>query len=88
VVEASHGELSLQGPLTAITAELVGVIANLALFFAGPLLWPQGAIGPFDFPALALILLACWLLIAHRWSVLRLIAVAALVGALITPLRS
>lgn len=64
------------------------MIADLALCFAGHVLWPQGVIGPFDARALALILLAGWLLIARRWSVLRPIPVAALVGALVTPLRS
>ncbi|MCP9799367.1 chromate transporter [Synechococcus sp. RedBA-s] len=40
VVEASRGELRLQGPLTAIirTTAAVRMIANLALFFAGHLL--------------------------------------------------
>lgn len=86
-VEASRADHRLQGPLTAITAAVVGVIANLAVFFAGHVLWPEGAGGPFEAWALALMLLGAWLLIARRWPVLRLIAVAAAVGALTTPLR-
>ncbi|CAK6697410.1 chromate efflux transporter [Synechococcus sp. BA-124 BA4] len=85
-VEASRADHRLQGPLTAITAAVVGVIANLAVFFAGHVLWPQGAGGPFKAWALALMLLGAWLLIARRWPVLRLIAAAAAVGALTTPL--
>ncbi|MCT0199023.1 chromate efflux transporter [Synechococcus sp. CS-1325] len=88
LVEASRGDIRLSGPLTAITAAVVGVIANLAVFFAGHVLWPQGMGGRFDPLALALIVLAAWLLIARRWPVLRLIAAAALVGLLTSPLQS
>lgn len=42
LVEASHGNLKLTAPLTGITAAVVGVIANLAVFFAYHVLWPQG----------------------------------------------
>lgn len=41
-VEASRHDLKLAGPLTAITAAVVGVIINLALFFAYHVLWPNG----------------------------------------------
>jgi chromate transporter len=30
---------------------VVGVIANLAVFFAWHVLWPQGWAGPFDWPS-------------------------------------
>ena len=42
LVEATHGELGFTAPLSAITAAVVGVILNLALFFAYHVLWPQG----------------------------------------------
>ena len=42
-VEASREDLRLGPPLTAITAAVVGVIASLALLFAGPALWPAAA---------------------------------------------
>ncbi|MEO7853254.1 MAG: chromate efflux transporter, partial [Rubrivivax sp.] len=48
VVEATHGQLGFTAPLSAITAAVVGVILNLALFFAYHVLWPQGFGGPFD----------------------------------------
>jgi chromate transporter len=41
MVEATRGELKFTAPLTAITAALVGVILNLAVFFAYHVLWPQ-----------------------------------------------
>jgi chromate transporter len=34
LVESTHGDLKFTAPLTAITAAVVGVILNLALFFA------------------------------------------------------
>jgi chromate transporter len=34
LVESTHGKLGFTAPLTAITAAVVGVILNLALFFA------------------------------------------------------
>ena len=34
LVEATHGQMKFTAPLTAITAAVVGVIVNLALFFA------------------------------------------------------
>jgi chromate transporter len=45
LVEASHDDLRLTAPLTAITAAVVGVVLNLALFFAAQVLWPQGQTG-------------------------------------------
>jgi chromate transporter len=48
LVEATHGRLGFTAPLSAITAAVVGVIVNLALFFAYHVLWPQGFGGPFE----------------------------------------
>lgn len=42
IVETTHGQLQFTSPLTAITAAVVGVILNLAVFFAYHVLWPQG----------------------------------------------
>jgi chromate transporter len=81
LVEASREDIRLSGPLTAITAAVVGVIANLAVFFAGHVLWPDGAGGGFDPAALALMAAAAVALLRWRWPVLRLILTAALIGA-------
>ncbi|BBL73044.1 chromate efflux transporter [Methylomagnum ishizawai] len=48
LVESTHGNLKYTAPLTAITASVVGVILNLALFFAYHVFWPQGFGGDFD----------------------------------------
>jgi len=48
LVESTHGNLRFTAPLTGITAAVVGVIVNLAVFFAGHVLWPEGFTGRFD----------------------------------------
>jgi chromate transporter len=45
-VEATRGDIKFTSPLTGITAAVVGVILNLAVFFAYHVLWPQGIIQP------------------------------------------
>jgi chromate transporter len=42
LVETTHGDLRFTAPLTGITAAVVGVIVNLAAFFAWHVLWPHG----------------------------------------------
>ena len=42
LVESTHGQLAFTAPLTAITAAVVGVIVNLAAFFAWHVFWPHG----------------------------------------------
>src|SRR5690606_24607805 len=56
LVESTHGDLKFTAPLTAITAAVVGVILNLALFFGYHVLWPEGFEGRFEF---ASALIAC-----------------------------
>jgi chromate transporter len=48
LVESTHDDLHFTAPLIAITAAVVGVILNLALFFGYHVLWPQGFAGMFD----------------------------------------
>ncbi|MBI2382613.1 MAG: chromate efflux transporter [Gammaproteobacteria bacterium] len=84
LVEATHGDLKFTAPLTAITAAVVGVIVNLALFFAWHVFWPAGFAGAFDpFPA-AVALAALVALIRYRAGVIPLIAACAAAGVLKT----
>jgi len=48
MVEGTRGDLKFTSPLTGITAAVVGVILNLAVFFAYHVLWPQGFQGMFE----------------------------------------
>jgi len=47
-IEATRKDLKFTAPLTGITAAVVGVILNLAFFFAYHVLWPQGFTGRFE----------------------------------------
>jgi len=58
----------------------VGMVASLALLFAGPVLWPGGPVAGFDLAALGLLAVAMVLLFWRRWGVLPLIGGAVLVG--------
>ena len=79
LVEASRGDLRFGAPLSAITAVVVGVIASLALFFAGPVLWPAGAFNPW---AALVVVAALVLQLRFRWNVLQVIGAAAMGGVL------
>ena len=47
-VEATRHDVKFTAPLTGITAAVVGVILNLAAFFAYHVLWPKGFDAPFE----------------------------------------
>ncbi len=83
LVERTHGELGFTAPLSAITAAVVGVILNLALFFGYHLLWPQGWDGPLDVASALLAVGAAIALLAFKRSVIEVIAAGALAGLLI-----
>ena len=83
LVETTHGQLKFTAPLTAITAAVVGVIFNLALFFGYHVLWPQGINGGFDWVSAAIALAAALALFRFQQSVMRVIAACALLGLLI-----
>jgi chromate transporter len=78
LVEATREDLKLAAPLTAVTAAVVGVIVNLALFFAGHVLWPQGA---FDAVAAALAVGALIALVRFDAGIVRTLAACAALGA-------
>jgi chromate transporter len=79
-IESTRGKLAFTAPLTAITAAVVGVILNLALFFAAHVLWPQGLQGRFDAVAAALALGAAAALFRWQVGVMPLLGACALLG--------
>jgi len=83
-VEATHGRLGFTAPLSAITAAVVGVIVNLALFFAWHVLWPRGWSGPFEWPSAAIALAAAVALFRFKVGVLPLLGASALAGLAVT----
>ncbi|WP_374496522.1 chromate efflux transporter [Vogesella indigofera] len=80
LVEATHGDLKFTAPLTAITAAVVGVILNLALFFGYHVLWPHGFAGGLDWPSLLIALLAAVALFRFKRNVIHVIAGCAVLG--------
>jgi chromate transporter len=72
--------------LAAITAAVVGVIVNLALFFAYHVLWPKGFAGSFDATSALISLGAALALFRYKQSVLRVIAAAAVTGLFLSAL--
>ena len=83
-IESTHGNLKFTAPLTAITAAVVGVIANLALFFALHVLWPHGLAGRFDIGALLIGAAAAVALFRFRRGVIQVVLGAALAGLILT----
>jgi chromate transporter len=80
LVEATHGDLKFTAPLTAITAAVVGVILNLAVFFAYHVLWPQGLNNGFEWLPAALGVAAFVALFRFKASIFQVIGVCALFG--------
>lgn len=87
LVESTHNELRFTAPLTAITAAVVGVILNLALFFGYHVLWPQGFAGSFDWPSALIALAAAVALFQFKRGVIPVLLGCALVGLAVHLLR-
>jgi len=83
LVEATRGNLKFTAPLTAITAAVVGVIANLALFFAYHVFWPQGLDAEFDWTSLPMAATAFVALVWFKTGPISIVAAGAIVGVLL-----
>jgi chromate transporter len=83
LIETTHKQISFTAPLTAITAAVVGVIVNLALFFGYHLWWPQGFAGDVEWPSAVITLLAATALFYYNISVMKVIGGCALIGLVI-----
>ncbi len=92
LIEATRGELKFTAPLTAITAAVVGVILNLAVFFAWQTFWPQGTpaapfAGPFD-AVPVIIAAACFAALwKYKADIMHVIGACALLGLLLSFIR-
>ena len=87
LVESTHGNRRFTAPLTAISAAVVGVILNLALFFAYHVLWPTGFSGRFDAVSAAIAVAALVALFRFRVGVMPLLGSCAVAGLLVHLLR-
>jgi len=84
-VEASRHDLKLAAPLTAITAAVVGVILNLAVFFAWHVLWPQASsatpfAGRFEWFAVVVGVAAFLAMWRYKADIMKVIGACALAG--------
>ncbi len=89
LVEATHGDLKFTAPLTGITAAVVGVVLNLAVFFGWHVLWPQASeAAPFSgsFEAFhALVSVAAFVALwRYKQDIMRVIGACAAVGLIHT----
>nr|WP_119157717.1 chromate efflux transporter [Caldimonas tepidiphila] len=87
LVESTHGNLKFTAPLTGITAAVVGVILNLAMFFAYHVLWPEGLRGTFDAVSAAIAVTAAVALFRYKVGVMPLLGACALGGLAVTLLK-
>lgn len=84
-IEATRDEIRLTAPLTAITAAVVGVIVNLALFFAWHVLWPEASAetpfsGRFEWFSLLLSVAAFIALWRFKVGIIPVIGICAAIG--------
>ncbi|MFF5453872.1 chromate efflux transporter [Streptomyces sp. NPDC012950] len=92
-IERLRGNRRISAALTGITAAVVGVIANLALYFAehalfadvdekafGPVALALPALGTVRPAALAITVIAALLIFRFRWSILRALGICAVLG--------
>ena len=87
IVESTHGDLKFTAPLTGITAAVVGVILNLALFFAYHVLWPQGFTGSFQWISALIGTAAFVALYRYNVTIIPVVGACAATGLVLTLFR-
>jgi chromate transporter len=80
LVESTHGNIRFTAPLAAITAAVVGVIVNLALFFGYHVFWPAGFGGGFDWVSALIAVGAAVALLRFKRNVTHVIGACAFLG--------
>jgi chromate transporter len=83
LVETTHRRPHLTAPLTAITAAVVGVILNLAMFFGWHVLMPGGRDGHFDWPLALIGAAALIALFRFKVGIIPTIAACGIAGLLV-----
>jgi len=79
-VEATRHEVGFTAPLSGITAAVVGVIVNLALFFAYHVLWPEGFEGEFEWFSSMICVAAFVALVRYKIGIVPVVIGAAVMG--------
>ena len=81
-VEATRHDIKFTAPLMGITAAVVGVILNLAVFFAYHVLWPHGFDAEFEWLALLIGIAAFIALFKYKLSIIAVIGACAIAGSM------
>ncbi|HEY9199068.1 MAG TPA: chromate efflux transporter [Gammaproteobacteria bacterium] len=89
LVESTHGDLKFTAPLTAITAAVVGVVLNLALFFGWHVLWPEASeaapfAGRFEWFYALVSVAAFMALWKYKQDIMKVIGACAAIGLVYT----
>jgi len=92
LVESTRNELKFTAPLTAITAAVVGVIVNLAVFFAWHTFWPKATdaepfAAPFEWIPVVVAIAAFLALWKYKQDIMKVIGLCALLGLALSFVR-
>ena len=79
-IEATRHDIKFTSPLTGITAAVVGVILNLAMFFAYHVLWPEGFEGQFEWFSLLTGTAAFIAIFRYKVGIVTIIGACAALG--------
>ena len=79
-VETTKHDVRFTAPLTAITAAVVGVVLNLAVFFAYHVLWPRGIEAGFEWFAAVIVVTSMVAIFKYRIGIITIIGACALAG--------
>jgi chromate transporter len=84
LVEATRNNITFTAPLTAISAAVVGVILSLAVFFAEHVFHISQPLQNWDLVSLSIAILAALALWRFKLSTIKLIALCALAGLVVS----
>ncbi|MBF8270642.1 MAG: chromate transporter, partial [Gammaproteobacteria bacterium] len=79
-IETTKHDIRFTAPLTAITAAVVGVVLNLAVFFVYHVLWPRGIDAGFEWFAAVIVLASFVALFKYKVGIIAIIVACALAG--------
>jgi len=79
-VEATRHDIKFTAPLTGITAAVVGVVINLAVFFAYHVLWPEGLDAPMEWFSALIGVIAFIALFRFKMGIVQVIGICAAIG--------
>jgi len=88
IIETTHRQPHLTAPLTAITAAVVGVIVNLAVFFAVHVFWPGGLHATIEWPAMLIAVGAMVALFRYKVGIIPVIGMCGIAGLALQTARA